>query len=292
MHPLLALLALTASADPHSAPGAAPLRAPSAEEQRLFDEGSRALAAGNPGAAQQAWQAGYAIARDPAFLVHIGEAQEKAGQPSEAAETYRRYLQLAPDTSDRAEIEGRLARLGAPAAPPNAAAPPTPAAEETPGEFGAAPPRTVPPPPASSPARDAELPTRRAQSEEEEAGPWSAYKITAGFATAAAVTLLGTAGLFAASAASDADDINRLIAHRDDRTGAPLVYSSVADQYEEAMADGDRHDRYAKIALIGAAGAAAVAATFFILDSRRGNEPKAALVPAGRGLAAAGVWRF
>jgi hypothetical protein len=268
----------------------APVRTPSAEEQRLFDEGAKALADGNASAAQKAWQAGFAISRDPAFLVHIGEAQEKAGQPAEAVETYRRYLQLAPDASDRAEIEARLTRLGATAAP---AAPPAPAGDEAPGEFGAAPPRAVPPPPAPG-VQDREHPARgsNARQGEDEVIEWSGYKIAASFATAAAVTLVATAGLFAASAASDADDINRLLTYRD-RTGAPAPYSpTVADQYEKAVADGERHDRYAKIALVGAAGAAAVAATLFLLDSKLGNEPRAALVPTGNGFAAAGVWRF
>src|SRR5262245_40110619 len=103
-------------------------RAPSAEEQRLFDDGLRAFQAGDARAAEKAWKAGYAIARDPAFLVHIGEAQEKAGAPAEAVDTYRHYLREAPDASDRADIEQRIARL-APAAPTTAAPIAAPPAE-------------------------------------------------------------------------------------------------------------------------------------------------------------------
>src|SRR3982751_4980239 len=94
--------------------GAAPLAAPSPDEQRLYTDGQRAYDAGDARAAERAWTAGYAVARDPAFLVHIGEAQEKAGAPAQAAETYRRYLREAPDASDRADIEQRLTRLPAP----------------------------------------------------------------------------------------------------------------------------------------------------------------------------------
>ena len=85
--------------------GGSPQRAPTPDELRLFDEGTHALAAGDARAAEKAWRAGYEIGHDPAFLVHIGEAEEKAGAPAEAIETYRRYLREAPDASDRADIE-------------------------------------------------------------------------------------------------------------------------------------------------------------------------------------------
>src|SRR5215471_20827726 len=94
-----------------------PQRPPSPDEQRLFEEGLHAYEAGDARAAEKAWKAGYAVAHDPAFLVRIGEAEEKAGAPGEAADSYRRYLREAPDAADRAEIEQRLARLGPAPAP-------------------------------------------------------------------------------------------------------------------------------------------------------------------------------
>ena len=273
-------------------------RPPSPDEQRLFDEGVRALQSGDAAGAEKAWQSGYALGRDPAFLVRIAEAQEKAGRTAEAADTYRRYLKFAPDAADRADIEQRLARLtaGLPAATPPAAAP---APDETPGELGAAPARTLPPPPPrAAPSRDDELPTGPARPADESG--WRRYELAGAIATGAAVTLLATAGLFAASAASDEDDVKRLVRYRD-MNGAPTVYSAVADQYERAMADGERNDRYAKYALIGTGIAAAAAVTFFILDAKLGREPAIAVVPtlgppgaglAGAGLAAVGTVRF
>ena len=117
--------------------------------------------------------------------------------------------------------------------------------------------------------------------------------MTAMIASGAAVLLLGTAGFYAASAASASDDVNRLVSYRSE-TGTPLTYSAVAAQYEQAMADGERHDRNAKIALIAAGGAAAVAAVFFVLDAKLGGEPAVAVAPAGSGVAATGgwTWRF
>jgi hypothetical protein len=267
-------------------------RAPSADEQRLYDDGLRALQAGDARAAEKAWKAGYAVARDPAFLVHIGEAQEKAGAPGEAADSYRRYLREAPDAADRADIEQRLARL-APGAPQHPT-PAAPAPAETPGEFGATPPTPSLVPPsrpagrAPASARDTEQPSRPRPVD----SGWNRYNITAVASAGAAVLLLGAAALFAAQASSAEDDIDRLLRFRDPDTQAPLRYSAIADQYEKAMADGPRNERNATIAFVGSAVAAAVSATFFILDAKLGGQPAVAITPAGRGIVATGGWQW
>jgi hypothetical protein len=244
---------------------------PSADEQRLFEEGMKAMQAGDAAAADKAWRAGYAIAKDPAFLVHMGEAEEKAGQPAEAGESYRRYLRAAPDASDRAEIEQRLTRLGPAGAPPAAPAD----THEVPGAFGEGPPPGMPggpppPPPRTvgSPVRDYE--TGRRPGAEEDSG-WNAYNITAWVATGATVMLLGTAGYFAASAASEKDDVNQLLRFADPVTGAPLEYQPLAARYETAVRNGQHDDRVAKDALFAAAGTALVATAFFIIDAYAGD---------------------
>src|SRR5580692_10414601 len=204
MHALPLLAALLALAG-------APARVPTPDEQRLFDEGTRAFSSGDAAGAEKAWQAGYALGHDPAFLVRIGEAQEKAGAPAQAAASYRAYLQQAPDASDRADIEQRLARL-APATPPAAAT--TATAAETPADFGSPPaapapsPATSLPAPAVAPRADAEHPAGPPAAED---SGWNRYNVTAFVATAVTVALLGTAGFFAAAAGSDRDDINRLV---------------------------------------------------------------------------------
>src|SRR5262245_28997095 len=141
--PLVAvLLALAGGARP----------APTPEEQRLYEQGARALQAGDGQAAEAAWQQGYALGHDPAFLVPIGEAQEKAGAPARALESYRRYLREAPDAADRADIEQRIARL----APTSTAAVAKPEQVEPVGELGATtPPGAGGPPPAPTPAATA-----------------------------------------------------------------------------------------------------------------------------------------
>jgi hypothetical protein len=269
---------------------ATPTRAPSPEEQRLYDEGLRALQAGDARAAEKAWKNGYAVAHDPAFLIYIGEAQEKAGAPVEAADSYRRYLREVPDAADRADIEQRLARLAPAGTPPAQQGPAEPVGELGAGQHG--PPALGPKPGFSPDARrsDTEQPTGKAQTDD---SGWNRYNMTAMISSGVAVLLLGTAAFYGASAASDADDVNRLVNYRSE-IGRPLTYSAVAAQYEQAMADGERHDRNAKIALIAAGGAAAVAAVFFVLDAKLGGEPAVAVAPAGAGVAATGgwTWRF
>ena len=261
---------------------AAPGKPPSAEEARLFEEGMRAFQAGNPREADKAWRAGYALGKDPAFLVRMGEAEEKAGLTAEAVDSYRRYLRAAPDAADRPEIEQRLARL-APAGEPPPGAPPAAGPPETPGEIpgsfggGTAPPGpgsgTAAPAPAVTPppARDDE--TARPGTEAEERG-WTPFNITAWIATGATVLLLGTSAYFAATAGSEKDDVNRLLRYQDPFTGAPLEYHSVADSYQQAIQDGQRHDRLAKQTLVAAGGTAVVATVFFILDAMLSPEEK------------------
>jgi hypothetical protein len=276
--PLPALAALVMLA-------AAARDAPSAEEQRLYAQGLAAWNAGDARGAERAWAEGYRVARDPAFLVRMGEAEEKAGAPAEAFETYRRYLREAPDASDRADIEQRIARL-APAPPP-----PTARDTEQPGELGAGAPPTAPAPPAPrAGARDTEPPPKPT----EDGSGWNRYNVTAMSAAGVSVLLLGTAAFFGAQAASKESDVNRLLTSRDEATGAPVAYSKVAKQYEAALADGrsDAHD--ARVALVAAAGAAAVSAIFFVLDAHLSHEGTVALAPAGRGPGGAfwATWRF
>lgn len=297
-----------------------PAKPPSPEEQRLFDEGMRALQAGKPDDAQRAWKAGYQVGKDPAFLIHIGEAAEKAGALPDAVESYRRYLREAPDAADRAEIEQRLTRLGAnvaPATTPATAASPTSPAgeEETPGAFGdGAGPTSSPSSPTAPPPGEAATPpaapaTPHPASDGETGrmpdGPpsgWNARNITAWLSVAAAATLLGVAGFYAASAGSKKDDVDQLLRYRDQQTGAPLEYQSVAGQYQDATAAGQHDDRVAKGALVAAAVAGGIATVFFILDGLHAPEGQpASKVALGLAVAPDGgraaafsslLWRF
>ena len=282
--------------------GGSPQRALTPDEVRLYDEGTHALAAGDARAAEKAWRAGYEIAHDPAFLVHLGEAEEKAGETSEAIDSYRRYLREAPDASDRAEIEQRLARL-APAAPAPAPAPKV----ETPGEFGGTPPTSTPAPgvapPAAAPPGAAPAGTNAAHvdaehpaGKEQEDSGWNRYNTTAVIASGVTLALLGTAAFYGAEASSKEGDINRLVTFR----FPPPQYSSVAATYMSDLADGRSDAHTSRILLLAAAGTGVVAAIFFILDAvRTPSEPAPALpavsvsiAPTGSGLGAQGAWSW
>jgi hypothetical protein len=260
--------------------------APSAEEQKLYADGLAAWNAGDARGAERAWSDGYRVARDPAFLVRMAEAEEKAGAPAEARETYRRYLREAPDAADRADIEARIAKL-------SAEAPSAPRVgdedAEPPGELGGAarPPPTPAAPPSAAPAVDVEPAHKKG---DEGGSGWNRYNVTAMSAAGATVVLLGVAAFFGAKASSAESDVNRLLTFRDESTGMPGAYSQVARQYESAMSDGRRYAHDARLALVGAAGTAAVSAVFFVLDARFGRETSVALAPAPGGLVAA--WRF
>lgn len=275
---ILTLAALLAAAGPQ--------RAPTPEEQQRFDEGSRAMATGDARAAEKAWQAGYDLGHDPAFLVHVAEAQEKAGAPAQAVETYRRYLREAPEASDRADIEQRIARL-APPAPAAAAAPPAPNA----GTATTAPPAAPSPPVASAPAATGRADSEKPAQGEEESG-WNRYNITAMVAAGVTVALLGTAVYFGASAGSHESDANRLIGYRN----PPPEYASVASAYSSALSDGRRDAHDARIALIAAAATGAVSIAFFILDevlAPPSGTPTAAVVPGPHGeMTALGGWSW
>ena len=278
--------------------GGSPQRTPTPDELRLFDEGTHALAAGDARAAEKAWRAGYEIAHDPAFLVHLGEAEEKAGQTAEAIDSYRRYLREAPDASDRADIEQRVARL-APAAPAPAPGPKV----ETPGEFGGTPPANAPvpgaaPPAVASPAAahvDAEGP---ASKDQEDSG-WNRYNATAVIASGVTLALLGTAAFYGAEASSKEGDINRLVTYR----FPPPQYSSVAATYTKDMADGKSDAHTSRILLLAAAGTGLVAAVFFVLDAVRTPAEAApvapvlpavsvSIAPSASGFGAQGAWSW
>jgi hypothetical protein len=286
--------------------GGSPQRTPTPDELRLFDEGTHALAAGDARAAEKAWRAGYEIAHDPAFLVHLGEAEEKAGETAEAIDSYRRYLREAPDASDRADIEQRLARL-APAAPAPAPAPKV----ETPGEFGgtptastppssAAPPGAAPPAAAPPPATNAvHVDAERPAGKDQEDSGWNRYNTTAVIASGVTLALLGTAAFYGAEASSKESDINRLVTFR----FPPPQYSSVAATYTSDMADGRSDAHTSRILLLTAAGTGLVAAVFFVLDAvRTPSEPSPAapalpavsvsIAPTGSGFGAQGAWSW
>lgn len=287
----------------------APRGAPAPEENKAFAEGLRLFEAGDARGAERSWRRGYAVRADPAFLVRIGEALERAGDPKGARDQYERYLRESPGAADRAEIEARIRRLSpAPGArAPDADVPqgelrPMPGAPgiaaSSPTEGGAA--EAAAPRPETSVSASAER-RQVAQARDAEENPEgelrafvddrrsarSTMNVLGWAGVGVTVALLGTAAFFGASAAEKADDVDRLLLHRDERTGQPAEYSRVANEYEDAMSDGRRADRLAKAFAIGAGATALAAAALFVLDAVRGSTATADTV-AARGQTAGG----
>ena len=293
----LALSMLAASRPAAARPGG---RAPSTEEQSLFAEGLRLYQAGDGRGAERAFKAGFAVAHDSAFLVRMGEAEELAGAPREAAESYARYVRENPDASDREDIEARLRRL-APAGPAPTtntdvpgemarpgeptpptgmapAAPPTPPAQPAPGAAPTTPapssalaaPR--PGPPASrGPSAQARDDEELRALIDENAPQRSRLNVAAWVAAGTTVALAGVAAFFAAKASEKGSDVNYLQDNFDGTTGVPLEYATVAARYEADVRDGKRDDRLATGFAIGAGVTALTSAALFILDSVRGH---------------------
>jgi hypothetical protein len=255
-------------------------RAPTAEEQSLFAEGVRLFQAGDGRAAERAFKAGFAIAHDAAFLVRLGEAQELAGAPREAADSYARYLRESPEASDRADIEARVNRLAPPVATPTPnpdvpgelARPGEPAPSTPPKATTTAAPAPAPVAPASPSASTQAKDDEELRALIDENAPRRSRLNVAGWVAAgAAAALLGTTAFFAAKASEKESDVNQLLGNFDAKTGVPIEYATVAARYEAAVRDGKRYDRLTKGFAIGAGVATLASAALFIFDAVRGT---------------------
>ena len=58
-----------------------------------------------------AFEEGYRLRPDPVFLYNLGQSHRLLGHHERAAYFYRAYLRTAPDATNRAEVEARVASL-------------------------------------------------------------------------------------------------------------------------------------------------------------------------------------
>lgn len=91
--------------------------APPADEAAVFEQGSRAYAEGDYGAAREAYeQLVKAGSRNAAVFLNLGHADFRLGREVAAAINYRRALALEPgNTAARSSLEHVLSKLGVPA---------------------------------------------------------------------------------------------------------------------------------------------------------------------------------
>jgi hypothetical protein len=134
---------------------------PASKDMRsAFEEGTTNYNLGHFEEALAAFERGYRVKNDPAFLFNIGQCQRQLGRPKEAALSYRAYLRespsVPPDQSTEVQrliglMDEEVARAAA-NAPPTGVTPPaeaTPAAEPQPPVATQPNPlvETLPPPP-------------------------------------------------------------------------------------------------------------------------------------------------
>ena len=77
----------------------------------LFEESERSYQEGRFEQAIDLLEQAYAIDADPILLYNIARAQERLGRFDEAVETYRRYLEAAPNAPDREDVARRIDEL-------------------------------------------------------------------------------------------------------------------------------------------------------------------------------------
>lgn len=129
---LLAVIALTTSADADDAP-----REPQSRAQALYEEGSRHYKLHEYDAAIAAFKQAYAMFPEPTILFDLGQAYRQLDDCKDALSFYKTYLHDKPDAEDRALVEklvsemqacvdeqSRVAAAPAPAPAPVVVAPP------------------------------------------------------------------------------------------------------------------------------------------------------------------------
>jgi tetratricopeptide (TPR) repeat protein len=119
-----ALVALLLGVSPAYAdePPAAPHAEQDTAARAAYLEGARHFDLAEYQAALESFKRSYQLSGAPALLYNIGQCHLHLGQRAEALHFYRTYLQLSPDTTDRAQVERLIVTLEAPA--PSATPPP------------------------------------------------------------------------------------------------------------------------------------------------------------------------
>src|SRR5262249_11979814 len=91
-----------------------------------MEQGLALFVAGKAADAVKEFESGYAEYPYSGFLFNAGVCTEKPGKGPEALAKYRQYLQVDPNAPDTRDVQRRIARLEAEAAPVAGAPPPPP----------------------------------------------------------------------------------------------------------------------------------------------------------------------
>jgi len=113
-----ALACAAMSAGPRRRPRAAPRRGAGTGQGRarardLYRDGTERFRRGEVAPALEAFQEAYRLDPHPVLAYNIARAHETLGQVEEAIASFRLYLELDPQASDRGAVEQRIATLEA-----------------------------------------------------------------------------------------------------------------------------------------------------------------------------------
>jgi hypothetical protein len=127
-----------------------------AEGKRRFERGEALFVEGRFMEAAREFEAGYAAAPRPLFLLNIGHSYRRAGELAKARNAYKLLLRLQPGLPQRVEVEGYIKSIDdalGPELPEGTVRPAEPARTLPPtGTSSSEPPRSVLPTPASAAA--------------------------------------------------------------------------------------------------------------------------------------------
>jgi tetratricopeptide (TPR) repeat protein len=82
-----------------------------ADAERLYTEGQQAYDAKNYDAALAAWERSYELSKLPALVFNIAQAHRLRGNCAKAVASYRKFIELEPESSERADAEGFIKDL-------------------------------------------------------------------------------------------------------------------------------------------------------------------------------------
>src|SRR6187402_1855053 len=92
-------------------PAAAASTAAEREARRNFQAGEAHFKAGLYAEALADYQAGYAVAPLPGFLINVAQCQRRLGELARARATYQKFLMVAPDSPLGPEVKRLIAEL-------------------------------------------------------------------------------------------------------------------------------------------------------------------------------------
>jgi tetratricopeptide (TPR) repeat protein len=123
---------------------------PVAESRAHFERAQRLFKVSRYREALEEFKEGYLSKADPVFLYNIAQCHRLLGERADAIMFYRRYLEAAPQSRNRVEVERRIADL-------ETASKIEPASTVPPAAVVTPPPVTMAPPPVAAAAPDAAI---------------------------------------------------------------------------------------------------------------------------------------